>query len=399
MKKIAIVIMVFFGIQLFGQKTTYIPGDPHWIYDSIHSDEFNDNQINWNLWHYSWPPSAVSLSGSSCHPNDPYYLMESGNYVRFRGDKPINGSTLQCTDWQNNLYNLNFGTGTLVQKKTFKYGYVEARVHIPPAEKRHHGFSSSFWLWPWGGNTSLGWDPPSNPYSKDPLINPYSLEHSEIDIFEINSSINQYMPNVHLKYHHSKSKYTYNDTNNPVAHIINFSDDESKSDYWRTYSVDWYPNEVHFYVDGRHIGTAESALWNLDHLVPMNIVINIGVGDKTLDDPSTAKHLEGATQFGTYVDDVEVTEYPYEMLVDHIRRYYLRLDEENGCSNDFIVRGYNFFNYDYTVKRFIRIGNSIIPNNHIQYLRASDSFEFHSDFIVPLGSELHVIPTNCYVNQ
>jgi beta-glucanase (GH16 family) len=125
------------------------------------------------------------------------------------------------------------------------YGWFEIRAKMP----RQRGFVSAFWLWqmvslPEGG--LLGQANRPNPFEPD-----------EIDIFE------QYSNNRHgnrhtLHYGQNPNGGIFND---PRHWIDNFSGQHEAdlSEDFHVYAVDWRPNSVSFYVDGRLVGRSNRA--------------------------------------------------------------------------------------------------------------------------------------------
>lgn len=88
--------------------------------------------------------------------------------------------------------------------------------------------------------------------------------------------------------------------------------------------------------------------------------------------------------------------FPQYMKIDYFRYYQLK----KNCNTDVIINdATDLNNYIFSVKRNITIGNasSIIYLNSgdIKTFRATNEITINGDFIVPIGSELNIIPTPC----
>ncbi len=114
----------------------------------------------------------------------------------------------------------------------FKYGYLELRAKAP----YRRGAWPSFWM---KSNT---------PFAKAPYM-------AEIDIYEIFSSQNEVVSNLH-KWTAQKHEMIYETVSCPCR-SYRFTDWENLNDEYHVYGFEWDPRAVKFYVDDKCYFTAD----------------------------------------------------------------------------------------------------------------------------------------------
>ena len=115
---------------------------------------------------------------------------------------------------------------TTFNKMHFKYGYLEMRARVPFEQ----GCWPSFWMKSLPGDIS--------PESRVSYM-------AEVDVFEVFSSRDKLIPNLH-KWHKNR-KHTQSSRRTPYQ----FADPEGLSDEYHTYGFEWTPEEMSMFVDGR----------------------------------------------------------------------------------------------------------------------------------------------------
>jgi beta-glucanase (GH16 family) len=237
--------------------------------------------------------------------------------------------------------NYNYTSGWVETKQTYssKFGYLEARIKLPFG----NGYFPAFW-------TFIA--PNSN-----------GQNAAEIDIFEMTGgSIPN--PNTLTTNYHTQ----YPSPNVALKSIpIGFDYQD-----WHTYSVEWSPNKVIWYVDGYPIRVTA----NTGIIDPVRIILNLAV------EPNFFPVIPQSS--------------PAKMLVDFVRYYKLKYE----CNTTVSACNYDFSSYNNRVKKKITIGNGLCPNiidaGENVYLRASEEVVINGDFTMSIGSELYIDVNACY---
>jgi beta-glucanase (GH16 family) len=158
-----------------------------------------------------------------------------------------------------------------------KYGRFEARIKIPKGQ----GMWPAFWLL--GANIgTVKWP-----------------ECGEIDIME---NIGSEPAKVHGSMH--GPEYS---GGSPLTGAIKLASGSEFGDAFHVYAVEWKPDAVRFYVDGKLYETQtpdsipSHKKWVFDH--PFFIILNLAVGGDWPKNPN------------------ETTTFPQEMLIDYVRVY------------------------------------------------------------------------------
>jgi len=162
------------------------------------------------------------------------------------------------------------------KKMAFQYGRIESRIWVPTGEA---GLWPAFWML--GTNIGeVGWP-----------------QSGEIDIMEyVSRNPNDVFGTIHGPGYSG---------GNGIGHAYTFPGGVAGS--YHTFSIEWAPNEIHWYVDGINYHNATPAdipagtEWVFNH--PFYLLLNLALGGN----------------FGGAVSD-QLT-FPQEMKVDYVRVY------------------------------------------------------------------------------
>ena len=232
------------------------------------SDEFNGTAIDKNTWTYD-----LGASGWGNNELEDYTSNAANAYVT--------GGCLHIAVLKPSAENRHYTSARLKSQGlfSFQYGRLEWRAQLP------HG--KGFWpaLWLLGTNIStVGWP-----------------GCGEIDVVE-NKGSDLQMDQGSL---HSGSDETV---------IYRFLNGDSVTNF-HTYTLDWTPTAILFYVDG-HLyesqtrWTSSQGAYPAPFNQPFFLLMNIAVGGNYLDNPTPAA-INAQSSF------------PGEMLVDYVRLYNL----------------------------------------------------------------------------
>lgn len=219
------------------------------------SDEFNGTEINTDIWN-------VLTRAQSFNDEKQYYLpeqatIENGNLVITATNEPFGGQ--------------QYRSARLESKLTQLYGRVEVRAKIPTTK----GIWPAIWMfpvntpWPTGGEIDI-------------------MEHGGSKPFVVSSA-------YHYNDEPGTSEFVFSEYNTGV----NWSQD------FHTYSVEWEPSQVRYYVNGVNHFTMNNNEPFPVSSTPMNVILNTAVGGFFDGDP------DGSTVF------------PQRFEIDYVRTYNL----------------------------------------------------------------------------
>ncbi len=207
MRYIAIAISLL-HIPSIAQETSNLPAG-NW--KLIYSQEFNDNIRSLDEhWNFQNSPTLHTLSS------------------RWRDNIIIENGIAKLIVKKETRAGQNWTAASMHTKKKFKYGFFEARYRYADTT----GTNNSFWLMP------IDWVEKKN---KRGYIFKTNKGEFEIDINEgwhpnnINTNVHN-----HITGNSRKKRIT-------IKNISSLSDD------FHTYALDWTPNELIWYFDGREI--------------------------------------------------------------------------------------------------------------------------------------------------
>ena len=237
-------------------------------YNIVWSDEFNETNINTNIWTYD-----IGNNGGWGNQEQEYYTSRTNNaYV-------ANG-LLHIVVNQENYGGQNYTSARMKTQGLFSFtcGRVEWRAQLPTG--------LGFWpaLWMLGTNIStINWP-----------------GCGEIDVMENNGSD----PAMAQGSIHSGTDATA---------IYNFTDGNTVTNF-NTYTLDWTTNAILFYVDGHlyetqtNWGSSTTNAYPFPFNQPFFLLMNVAVGGSYLNYPTPAAINAG-------------TVFPGQMLVDYVRIY------------------------------------------------------------------------------
>lgn len=204
----------------------------------VWSDEFNGNgDIDRSKWNYEvWRPGTVN--------------HELQAYTDNRRENVRVGNGILTIEARRDGYGGEFSSGRVKTqgKVSWTYGKVEARIKLPGGGK---GSWPGFWMMP--DNQSRGW----------PAC-------GELDIMEW---VSYDRGNVHATIHNGVYNWPKN-TQKMGTTAVNPDD-------WHTYGMEWFPEYVAFFVDGREYHRFNNEhrgddFWSYDK--PFHIILNLAIG-------------------------------------------------------------------------------------------------------------------------
>lgn len=217
------------------------------------SDEFDGNVLNNSYW--------TPMTGNG---ND-YGIWGWGNNEQeyYKGDNAtVSDGALHVTAKKEDnyvgstLYRYSSARLRSYQKISTTYGYVEARIKLPPVQ----GMWPAFWMLPESNYQNKGW-PTSG----------------EIDIME----------------NKGRQLYTVGGTTHSAngsygdAYHTNSTSLSSSIDQWHVYAVEWTEETITFFADGVGYNTVSKAEWQNDCSLysgsapfdrPFHVIFNLAVG-------------------------------------------------------------------------------------------------------------------------
>lgn len=195
-------------------------------YKYIWGDEFDGNTLDMTKWCF-----VDKMAGTSSMP-----CLQDENVVNVN-DGLLKLSAVRYFDQLNPAYQYATNSSVCTQDTMgYKYGYIEIRARVP--YKR--GAWPSFWF-----------------VSKNALGNrdKTHIYNVEVDVFEVFSSTNTAVPNLHkwridTSLPNAHTMYNGNHYLNLNAVGYKFLDSENLSDEYHIYGFKWTPNEMVMSVDG-----------------------------------------------------------------------------------------------------------------------------------------------------
>lgn len=289
--------LILFTNQSLAQQRSPIDTSYHLVFE----DNFDDTIINRNKWKSLWDwnqsgvypdyvcpavkkqgVSYITMNFENCPVKNGVATIVSKreHYCGTVWNWPSCDSSacvgLECNNNHcfrgNDTVCVEYTTGILISKQSFKYGYFEIRCKLPVPElpKTNQGVGPNFWLW--AGSEFVSW--------------------SEIDIFEFNGLTNECGANLH--YEDKNGKRFHNIRNSPVL----------KPDFtsFHTFSALWTPSKIQFFVDNQLYLTTRR---HTSDLIAMPLIINVNFPLLTMCQPI----------------DIENTQLPHNYEIDYVRVY------------------------------------------------------------------------------
>jgi beta-glucanase (GH16 family) len=315
--------------------------DPHW--QLKWEDHFNSfDNSKWIKMEYGRHGEEPQLyRNNNVWVYDGTLVLQVNNNATYCPDPAPDPTSWSCGRCESGI-RYNYTSGWIETKSSydFKFGYIEARIRFP--YETGWGFKPAFWTW--------------RRYDKNLAKN-----EAEIDICEINpyDLSNIFETNIH-------TTYDYNEEYNQKHPVSN-----SNYTGWHIYGVEWDPNRIIWYLDGKIIRVFD----NHGITDPVRVILNLPIA-KNFTPPTSQS-------FQKY------------MYVDYVKVYGLKYD----CRRT-VVEIPSFSNYNYAVKKSISLsGATSIPSNSNICLRATDFIELKDGFEVPLGTEMYFDISPCEDNS
>ena len=257
-------------------------------------------------------------------------------------------------------------------ERKFLYGYFEIRCKLP----KHKGAFPAFWL-----------------HSANP--NPTDPYYEEIDIFEYSWGLGDphgyqwaysnpnptYAGDPYLIttgiYHNLHGQYTYPDADAYARNYPRLPQGYGHHDIsgWHTYSCEWMPDHVCWYLDGQLVNSYHDIAHIPQH--PMRLKTNYAIN-------------------GYYGYGGDIWKGPDKMIIDYIKVCQLKWD----CNTDETITCQSDLDgFDYAVKKTVSIVSTInqpiVSSGDKATFRVADSFEITGPFEVQSGGEFTVILQEC----
>lgn len=269
------------------------------------------------------------------------------------------------------------------QDLKFQYGYFEIRCKMP----KHEGAHPAFWLQ--GASTNpqdsyyeeidiveFSWSASDPNATWLPAINPESSSTYLGDPRYYSTAVCQNLHGQGVDFYHDVYGVKF-------PHIPNWQEDISG---WHTYSCEWMPDHVYFYLDGNMVNSYFDKIHIPKH--HLTLKTNYGIDGYAVEhDDSSGINIYEPTWIGTDT-----------LTIDYIKVCQLNWDcstnEVITCQNDL-----NSFILYPSVKSSISIDPSnctiIIGNTDKVTFRVSDSFEITGSFQANSGCEFTAIRQDC----
>jgi beta-glucanase (GH16 family) len=235
----------------------------------IFADEFSGRRLDTSKWNTSYHFWKQPDGGSTNEGNRELQWYLPRNVTVSHGKAKLTARKHIYRAPTGKRYAYTSGLLSSHRKFQFTYGYIEARVKVPPGK----GLWSAFWMLPIPG---------SRPESKP-----------EVDIMEF---LGHQVNRVHFNLHYLNKDRQHRQVKDEHTAKTSFAKG------WHTYAVRWQPKSLIFYIDGVEYHRVEGAK------VPskrMYLLLNLAVGG----------HWPGAPN--------KTTAFPSSLDIDYVRVYAL----------------------------------------------------------------------------
>ena len=264
------------------------------------------------------------------------------------GDYDIPPRKYHCDTTHHSLY---YTSGNLeTENPSFTFGYYELRCRLP----MHPGAKSSFWLY---GNSSTTYE--------------------EIDIFEngkydcLERPRREYTCGIW----YNAYGQNYSGASNYAKDTVSAHPMSEDFDSWHTYSCEWMPERITWYLDG----------------------VKVNEFTETDKIPKHGKVIKVSYSIGAsaYSDTCNIWKDNGTLSIGRLDYYRLSCDCEDDVN---VVRQCELDSFDYSVKRSV----AIVPDSEVVVeetdkvtFRVTDDFLIDGPFQVDTGGELTIIIQEC----
>ncbi|WP_036814991.1 carbohydrate binding domain-containing protein [Pontibacillus yanchengensis] len=274
------------------QVVVYEYGDKKSDWSLVWSDEFMTEDIDESKWQYDIGNWIVDENGNGVAPgwgnNESEYYTDSDENSYIEDGKLVIKAQKEEEPITDKFGSYDYSSAKLKTKDLFskKYGKFEARMKLPEGQ----GYWPAFWMMP---EDSVYGDWPAS---------------GEIDIMEAAGNDTKTIGGT-IHYGEESPNNTYN------GEEYHFPEGEDFTGY-HTYSIEWEPGEIRWYVDGelyqtlnkwfsKSPGQAAKNAFPAPFDQEFYIILNLAVGGWYGGEPD------------------ETTEFPGKMKVDYVRVYEL----------------------------------------------------------------------------
>ena len=287
--------VAFVSVCVLLLSTEFVTGQPPEVsgYQISWFDDFDAPELDQTRW---TPVFSTSPTNNSLHAYLPENVFVAGGYL-----------WLMSTDFP--FGNLSYRSGQVISTSTQRYGRFDVRGKLPTST----GMWPAIWLLPDASWPSQG----------------------EIDIME-NRGDQPFL---------TSSAFHWG-TNPPFTHDFVYAENEAfigddsvnYHDSFHTYSAEWDPTQIRFYVDGVHHWTVRDN--NVENFLttsqtsPMRLIINTAIGGDFLNNP------DDTSQFPQFFNVDYV--YVYDRVSDPVLELDNgSFDENSGSLSDWTLFGQN----------------------------------------------------------
>jgi beta-glucanase (GH16 family) len=247
---------IMFGSAPTGNINPPVAADAGKNWNLKFSEDFDGNSVDLNKWTpcFSW---AGDYSGCTTSFNagreayQPSQVQLSNGTAKLIAE-PANPK-IWGLDYKSGLLSTTNKpssiTGVVQGPSLYKftYGYVEARIKMPPQK----GFFSAFWMLPVSKAPNNGW--------------PYEYE---IDILE---ALGGNDPYAYQTIHYNNRSQQWQAS--PPGQCKNWTASDLYGNF-HTYGVNWQPSYIDFYIDGMKCGRFTTEVWKSDMELILNLMVD-----------------------------------------------------------------------------------------------------------------------------
>ncbi len=374
-KKTILLLLLILGINFLNELYAQIPeNDKNW--ELVIDEEFNNISVFNSRWQKSyWGWNTNIGEGPNCtaelqvyKPDNVNISTGSGGLLTLTAKKETFWS--KVFDWEENgtilcdgianYRRFDYTSGVIASKSKYSYGYYEIKCKLP----KGRGLWPAFWLWA-GVDCNYG---------------------HEVDILEVNGARMEYAISYGANNHWTEGADCHGASDQKQITNIPRTD----LNYY-TYSCEWIPNKLTWYYNSN---STPVKVFKGQHVPRKSryIIANLAVDPFY---PPGSSDVEVKDKLTSKLVNKKIIEFPSifpkSMYIQYIRYYRLKMD----CSTHVNQSGFNFNTHNYAVKKSYTIYNSTVPSSSKNTLRATDYILLKSNFTVPLGSELAIVPTPC----
>jgi len=271
---LSVFALMFVLVNDFSPKTVFAQeNSDEW--KMVWNDEFEGEDINMDYWSYDVPENG-RWNGEIQSYTENNAFIEDGKLI-------LEARKEDITEPDGEVYNYSSAKLITKDKQTWTYGKVEVRAKMPGGQ----GIWPAIWMMP----------------NDEPFYGTWPVS-GEIDIMELlGHNPDTVHGTVHFGEPHQELQGTYK-----------LKDGKTFTDDFYTYTIEWEPGEIRWYIDGelyhtandwftKDPGNADDYTYPAPFDQPFFLIMNISVGGGWPGNPD------------------ETTVFPQQMAVDYVRVY------------------------------------------------------------------------------